>query len=140
MSETKEIPAKIKRNRDLPLLPELGDLSPLSELRGPKTPSNRQVLRFFLFLLSLGRSASSAAEEVVDQVLTKHPETTDRKSSRRLQLDVIALNSKARLLFLFYVEGALRKNINRCADTLVLTHSCADTLVLTHSCADTLMC
>ena len=50
---------------------DFGDLSLIDALRGPKTPSNRQVLRLFLFLFLAGNLLQSAAELVVEQVLRK---------------------------------------------------------------------
>ena len=49
MEDEKPTPKKFIRNCDTPLIDELGDLSPLKEMKGPKVPSNRQVLRFFSF-------------------------------------------------------------------------------------------
>ena len=73
---------------ELPESGPLGDLSHLEDLKGPKTPSNRQVLRFFLFLISLGQSLNDAADAVVERVLQKHPSTSVSKTERRLRDDV----------------------------------------------------
>ena len=73
---------------------DFGDLSPVDALRGPKTPSNRQVLRLFLFLFLAGNLLQSAAELVVKQVLRKH-KTHVCKTERRLQDDVKVLYTEA---------------------------------------------
>ena len=84
MSEKKK---KVK-SVELPESGPLGDLSHVEDLKGPKTPSNRQVLRFFLFLVSLGQSLNDAADAVVERVLQKHPSTSVSKTERRLRDDV----------------------------------------------------
>ena len=115
MEEEKPTPKKFKRNCDTPLIDELGDLSPLEEMRGPKVPSNRQVLRFFLFLLSVGTELSEATGLVVEKVLAKHT-TATAKCQRRLEDDVSDLLKQARFLtavitlFIFY-ENLVYKNI-----------------------------
>ena len=75
---------------------DFGDMSPLKELRGPKTPSNRQVLRLFLFFFSLGNTTlQAAATSVVTEVLKKHT-TSVCKKPRTLADDVLALYKEAR--------------------------------------------
>ena len=74
---------------------EFGDLSPIKEIRGPKTPSRRQVLRLFLFLLTLGNSQLEAAKAVVVDVLKKHS-THVCKDPGRLERDVMALYQETR--------------------------------------------
>ena len=73
---------------------DFGDLSLIDALHGPKTPSNRQVLRLFLFLFLAGNLLQSAAELVVEQVLRKH-KTHVCKTERRLQDDVKGLYTGA---------------------------------------------
>ena len=96
MSEENAPNKKKRRNRDVSFSDELGDLSPIEGFRGPKTPSNRQVLRFFLFLISVGNTLNDAASKVVEAVLAKHP-TSVSKSPHRLRLDVLNLHKEARL-------------------------------------------
>ena len=45
------------KNKIPEFMSEFGDLSPMQEFRGPKTPSYRQVLRLFLFLLTTGNQS-----------------------------------------------------------------------------------
>ena len=92
MSEKKK---KVK-SMDLPESGPLGDLSPTEDLKGPKAPSNRQVLRFFLFLISLGQSLNDAADTVVQRILDKHPTTSVSKTERRLREDVKNIYTEAK--------------------------------------------
>ena len=78
---------------------DFGEMSLIDGLRGPKTPSNRQVLRLFLFFVSLGNSLQDAANSVVTKVLKKHS-TAVCKKPRTLADDVRALYNEARLLML----------------------------------------
>ena len=96
MEDKKPTPKKFIRNCDTPLIDELGDLSPLKEMKGPKVPSNRQVLRFFSFLLSVGTELSQATGIVVEKRLAKHA-TATAKSQRRLEEDVSDLLKTASL-------------------------------------------
>ena len=79
---------------------EFGDLSPIKEFRGPKTPSRRQVLRVFLFLLTIGNSQQAAAKAVVVEVLRKHT-THVCKDPTRLERDVKDLYTEARSSFCY---------------------------------------
>jgi len=66
-------------------------------MKGPKVPSNRQVLRFFFFfLLSVGTELSQATGIVVEKVLAIHA-TATAKSQRRLEEDVSDLLKTASL-------------------------------------------
>ena len=83
--------------------PEMGDLSPIQDLKGPCTPSRRQTLRLFLFWLSLGLTLCDSSTKVVDEVLKKHPVQVlagKTKSEKRLRGDVRDLYTNARLLLL----------------------------------------
>ena len=76
---------KNTRPRVLEFSGDLGDLSPIPEFKGPKTPSNRQVLRLFLFyFMSLGYQKLDAAKSVVTEVLKKHTTTAVSKTPGRL--------------------------------------------------------
>ena len=99
MSLSKEIPVFHKLLIDiLDFSSHFGDLSPIEEFRGPKTPSYRQALRNLLFGLSKGTSLQESANEVVVRVLLKHPtETRDLKCPRDLANDVINIYKDARL-------------------------------------------
>ena len=51
-NEEKAIPQKHSREQIdlLDFIPELGEMSPISDFKGPRAPSKRQVLRHFLIL------------------------------------------------------------------------------------------
>ena len=66
-SETARKKAKIRE-----FGPELGDLYPIDEFKGPKTPSNRQVLPMLLYLAAISSTLREAAKEVITHVLKKH--------------------------------------------------------------------
>ena len=88
---SQEIPKRSRKQHDvLDFIQELGDLSPVDGLRGPKTPSSRQVLRFFLFFIALGSSLSDAADKVIPAVLMKH-QAESPKSRNKLRDDLIGL-------------------------------------------------
>ena len=70
-------------------------MSPVEDFKGPKTPSNRQVLRLFLHFVAIGYSLQVAAREVVTQVLGKHTSSIS-KSPRRPQDDVLSLYKESR--------------------------------------------
>ena len=53
-----------------------GELSPIEGFTGPKTPSRRQVLRFFLYLVADDHSLKDASDKVVSGILEKHPTST----------------------------------------------------------------
>ena len=90
-------PPKHRQQNDLlEFIPELGDLSPISEFKGPRTPSRRQVLRLFLSFLALGFTLLEAGGEVVDRVLKKHPTASQTKTRKTLSGDVIALYKDTR--------------------------------------------
>ena len=95
MSEDEATPIKRTRLKYTSFSENLGDLSPLQEFRGPKVPNNRQVLRFFIFLISVGFTQRQAADEVVEKVLQKH-ETDISKSPRRLSDAVLSLHKQAK--------------------------------------------
>ena len=76
---------------------EFGDMSPIDEFRGPKTPSNRQVLRMMLHFAALSSTLREAAKDVITKVMEKHT-TAVCKSPRRLEDDIIALHSEARFI------------------------------------------
>ena len=84
-----------KRPKVLEFGDDLGDLSHIKELKGPKTPSNRQVLRLLLYFVSVSSTLRDAAKEVVTQVLGKHTSSVS-KSAGKLEDDVMALHSEAR--------------------------------------------
>ena len=73
-----------KREKVLKFSSEFGDLSPIEEFKGPKTPSNRQVLRLLLYWVSIGYSLQSAAAAVVTEVLRKQA-TAVSKTPRQQQ-------------------------------------------------------
>ena len=94
---SEEQPKKERTQNDvLEFLPEMGDLSPTDGLRGPKTPSRRQVLRHFLFFIALGSTLREAADQVVPAVLKKHPSTTP-KNHYKLRDDIVGLYHAVRL-------------------------------------------
>ena len=96
---SEEQPKKERKQNDIfEFFPEMGDLSPIDGLRGPKTPSRRQVLRFFLFFIALGSSLTEAADKVVPEVLKKHPSASP-KSCKKLRDDVIGLYHAVRLKY-----------------------------------------
>ena len=98
MSLSKEVPVFYKDQIDLLDFPDnFGDLSPIKVFQGPKTPSNRQVLRNILYCVSQGRTLQESADEVVNRVLLKHPsETTNLKHPRTLVDDLMNIFKEAR--------------------------------------------
>ena len=93
---SQEIPKKERKQNNVPdFMAELGDLSPVDGLRGPKTPSRRQVLRFFLFFIALGSSLADAADQVIPDLLKKH-QTESPKSHKKLRDDLIGLYQAVR--------------------------------------------
>ena len=92
MALSKEKHNERKQNDLLEFDPRFGDLSPIEEFHGPRTPSRRQVLRRFLHEVSGGNSLIDAGNQVVKNLLEKHPTIVGQtKSSKRLREDVIAL-------------------------------------------------
>lgn len=88
---------KNTRPKVLEFSDDLGDLSPIPEFKGPKTPSNRQVLRLFLFyFMSLGYQKSDAAKSVVTEVLKKHTTTAVSKTPGRLVDDILKMHKNTR--------------------------------------------
>ena len=85
-----EQPRKERKQNVLEFISELGDFSPVDGLRGPKTPSRRQVLRLFLFFIALGNTLAEAADKVVPEILKKHPKVST-KSYYKLRDDIISL-------------------------------------------------
>ena len=80
----------------LEFIPELGDLSPISEFKGPRVPSRRQVLRHVLFFVALGLSLVEAGGKVVDNVLKKHVAAAQAKTRNKIIDDVVSLYKKTR--------------------------------------------
>ncbi len=102
MSLSKESPPPKKREHILEFSDEFGDLSPIDDFRGPRTPSRRQVLRHVLFWIEGGKNLKEAANEVVPRLLQKHScLAAGAKSPRRLSEDIISLYKYARLISLF---------------------------------------
>ena len=96
MSSTSDSPPVAKKKQKVHEFSEkFGDLSPIEGFRGPKTPSNRQVLRFLLYLVGIGNTLQDAAKTVVTEVLKRHT-TATAKSPRRLADDVLTLHKEAR--------------------------------------------
>ena len=99
MAFSKPIPVFHKQQIDvLSFSVEFNDLSPVDELRGPKTPSNRQSLRHFLHWISQGKSLDEAGAEVAVRVIAKHPTVpaSKLKAPRTLSDNVVALYREAR--------------------------------------------
>ena len=98
MSLSKEEKPPISRDQidilDFPT--SFGELSPIEGFTGPKTPSRRQVLRFFLYLVADDHSLKDASDKVVSGILEKHPTSTTTISARRLSEDVVSLYKKTR--------------------------------------------
>ena len=96
MSLSKEEKPPISRDQidilDFPT--SFGELSPIEGFTGPKTPSRRQVLRFFLYLVADDHSLKDASDKVVSGILEKHPTSTTTISARRLSEDVVSLYKK----------------------------------------------
>ena len=88
-------PNKPARNRlkVLEFGEDLGDLSSIMEFKGPKPPTNRQVLRLMLYFVTVSSKLHDAAKEVVTQVLEKYTSSV-LKSARKLEDDVMAFGSK----------------------------------------------
>ena len=107
-----EQPRKERKQNDvLEFISELGDFSPVDGLRGPKTPSRRQVLRLFLFFIALGNTLAEAADKVVPEILKKHPKVSP-KSYYKLRDDIISLYHAIRCeigknKFIFFRAGAV---------------------------------
>ena len=80
----------------LEFIPELGDLSPILEFKGPRVPSRRQVLRHVLFFVALGLSLVEAGGKVVDNVLKKHVAAAQAKTRNKIIDDVVSLYKKTR--------------------------------------------
>ena len=72
----------------LDFMAELGEMSPIDGLRGPKTPSRRQVLRHFLFFVAMGSSLIVAAEKVVPNLLKKYA-VRALKSPKKLRDNIV---------------------------------------------------
>ena len=80
----------------LEFIPEMGDLSSLSEFKGPRVPSRRQVLRHVLYFVVLGLSLVEAGGKVVDNVLKKHVGAGQAKTRNKIIDDVVSLYKKTR--------------------------------------------
>ena len=88
---SEEKPKKERGKHDiLEFLPQLGDLRPVEEMRGPKTPSRRMVLQNFLYFVAMGSSLLAAAEIVVPSLMKKHPMEV-MKTPKKLRDDIIDL-------------------------------------------------
>ena len=61
---------------------DFGEMNPISSFRGPKTPSNRQVLRYLLHWLEQGRSLKEAADKTVMGIYLRHPNEDILKQPR----------------------------------------------------------
>ena len=103
MALSKEVPIFHRQQIDiLQFIEELGELTPISEFRGPKTPSNRQILQLILYFLSQGKSCDEAGSEVVLRLLLKHTTVpaTKMKAFRTLKENVVSLYKEARFILL----------------------------------------
>ena len=87
MSLSKERPIFLKNQIDIcEFSDDFGDLTPIAEFKGPKTPQQRQCLRNFLHWLAEGMTIQESAKEVVLRVLLKHAaETGELKAQRTLE-------------------------------------------------------
>ena len=113
MSLSKEEKPPISRDQidilDFPT--SFGELSPIEGFTGPKTPSRRQVLRFFLYLVADDHSLKDASDKVVSGILEKHPTSTTTISARRLSEDVVSLYKKTRSQKPRFVRSFIRLSI-----------------------------
>ena len=80
----------------LDFIPELGEMSPISDFKGPRTPSRRQVLHHFLYFVALGCSLFDAGTKVVTNILTQHGNPKGTKTEKTLRGDVMSLWKNAR--------------------------------------------
>ena len=83
--EASENPRVLKRrHRPDNFKTDFGDLTPISEFKGPKVPSNRQVVKMFLnFHQPPAVTKKKAAKTTVLIVLAQHSSKTGRKEASR---------------------------------------------------------
>ena len=99
MALSKPVPVFKKQQIDILWFShEFGDLTPVDEFRGPKTPSNRLSLRLLLHWISQGNSLDEAGAEVAVRVVAKHPTVpaSKLKAPRTLSENAISLYREAR--------------------------------------------